>query len=298
MQEITSPPSPPSPPSRKLSGKRPDAQSRSWSEEDNEYLANNWGLVTPDTMRRKLHRSQAALQSQASKLGVNRKTNYLNASEVGRQMGVDQKAVVMWITRGLLKGRKSCNGREGVKWWRIMPEDLERFVCVQVGVYDPQRITHPYLRQLARKHVPSSILPKMVKLWTPDEDAFLLNNHKAMTYAQIGKRLRRSKEAVHGRMVQLRKREGRKISYKAQWVHGKAQSRPWTQEEDDYLRGNWAGRTKGKQKKEWGAHRLTVADMCLHLDRTEHGVYTRARFLGLAPAWERKDRQRRVQEAA
>lgn len=270
---------------------------KKWTAAETEYLANNYGLITMEWLCRRLGRSRNAIQLKAGHLGINRKSNYLNASEVGRQMGIDSKTVALWIRRGLLRGRKSRNGRDGVKWWLVMPADVEVFIKKHPLVYDVARIENPYLRNLARKHVPAGAIPKLVRYWTEQEDGFLLAHHKKLTYAEIAHRLRRTKEAVHGRMVLLRKKYERKISYKAPWIPGVGQVPRWTEEEDEYLRRNWADRIKGKQKADPGEHRLTVADICAHLGRTEHAVYCRARHLGLATPWTRKPRNRKEQAA-
>src|SRR5688572_20805240 len=112
--------------------------SRRWTQKEIEYLANNWGIATTEAVCRRLKRSHNAVQIRAVQLGVNRKSNVLNASTVAEQMGVNMQTVRRWINLGLLRARRSHNGQDGKKWWQVRYEDLERFVREQVEIYDPK----------------------------------------------------------------------------------------------------------------------------------------------------------------
>lgn len=72
-------------------------------------------------------RSEAAIKQRLKRLGIRRESRCgYTASRLAELMGVDQKTVSNWISRGML--RATHTGHAG-GWHNIEPEDVVRFVA-------------------------------------------------------------------------------------------------------------------------------------------------------------------------
>lgn len=252
---------------------------KKWTREEEEYLTDHWGVQSDEWIRRKLGRSQEALRIRASRMGLCRHDALLTCRDVGRIMGVDSKTAKTWGDRGLLTMRKSMAVRSGVhRCWHITDVDLERFVTEHPEAYDIRRIDRVGYRRLyslAKAAQKPGEVPRLLRYWTEQDDAFLLNNHSRITEAELAHQLRRTKQAVHARKEILRAR-GHLMPYnKGPWRYrsdapdaGTRRRERWTPEQLDYLQENWG--------------RQSVQEIAAAVGHGKNACQQRASRLGLA----------------
>ncbi len=126
---------------------------RCWAEWEEEYLAENLGLVPLWDIAAHLGRTEAALRIRLSRKGMTAPTkreDVLTSRQVGSIMGVDVHVVVKWVERGYLRGRVLLIGG-GRYVWRIWRYDVKRFIVSprNFAYFDPERIADREIRRLA-----------------------------------------------------------------------------------------------------------------------------------------------------
>jgi hypothetical protein len=272
-------------------------QQRNWTEAELEILHAKYGLVTNEALAKKLNRSEDAIKQKAYHVGLVRTQQFITGWETAAIFNLSPGIITTWIKKGALKAKKSIvhAGRSTV--WQIDHDDLVSFVKTRYDLFDPYRIDralYPYWRNLVDKELPQNFIPSNGRHWSEFEDAYLLNNRSKYTIPELATRLKRTKEAVHGRLVLLRKK-GRMMPYKELWQTRKANGtatapRKWTTEEDSYLNEHWGQlRSDTGEKTAWG-QRYTAKEIGAHLGRTESGTWARASRLGLVnEGWSRQE---------
>lgn len=263
-------------------------QQRNWTEPELEILHARYGLVTNEALAKKLNRSSDAIKQKAYHIGLVRTQQFITGWEAAAILNIYPAVVTTWIKRGALKAKKSVVkvGRHTV--WQINHEDLVKFVQTRYDLFDPYKVDralYPYWRNLVDKVLPKGFTPANGRHWSEFEDAYLLNNRSKYTIPELATRLKRTKEAVHGRLVLLR-RKGRLMPYKKLWqtrkAHGTATApRLWTVDETEYLKQHWGQlRNSADNKQAWGNH-FTAREIAAHLNRTVEGCWSKASRLGL-----------------
>lgn len=263
-------------------------QQMNWTTPELEILHAKYGLVTNEALAKKLNRSEDAIKQKAYHVGLVRTQQFITGWEAAAIFNLSPGIVSTWINKGALKGKKSTvkTGRWVV--WQIDHDDLVSFVKTRYDLFDPYKIDralYPYWRNLVDKALPKDFIPANGRHWSEFEDAYLLNNRSKLTMPELSTRLKRTREAVHGRLVLLRKK-GRMMPYKELWQIRKANGtasapRKWTTEEDNYLKDHWGQlRDTTDDTAAWGL-RHTAKEIAAHLGRTQTGTWTRASRLGL-----------------
>lgn len=114
---------------------------RNWTEEQDEYLRENWGRVSEKTIARVVGRSVIACQIRAKRgLNISRKMNIYTARMVAKIFGVDDHTVIRWLREGHLKGKKSATRVGKNRAWDIDDESIERFIKKTPWLFDRKRI--------------------------------------------------------------------------------------------------------------------------------------------------------------
>jgi excisionase family DNA binding protein len=114
---------------------------RPWTDEEIDYLAENWGLLTDEAVAAHLGRSVGAcLHAAGQRAGVTRKMQFYTAATVAHLFGVDWHRVERWIEAGLLKAKRShIRGVYG-NVWHIGDEAITAFIRQHPWAYDRTRI--------------------------------------------------------------------------------------------------------------------------------------------------------------
>ena len=113
------------------------SQYKRWTEEDLEFLMNNFGRISLQSISEKLNRSKIAIQGKAHRLGLIllEANGQLTAAQLAEAIGADRKTVVAWIKN---KGLKACKRVIGDKasYWRINIEDFWKFALLNKEIID------------------------------------------------------------------------------------------------------------------------------------------------------------------
>jgi hypothetical protein len=264
-------------------------QQRNWTQAELDILYDHFGLVKNEVLSKKLNRSVCGLKQKAYHMGLVQTKQFITAYAAGEIFNISTGIVLTWIKSGALKAKRSTVGVGRHMAWHIDHDDLVKFVKTRYDLFDPYKVDRqlqPYWRNLVDKALPKDFTPTNGRHWTEFEDAYLLNNRAKLTIPELATRLKRTKEAVHGRLVLLR-RKGRMMPYKELWQirksNGTAKApRKWTPEEDRFLKEHWGQLRTGDESnlKTWG-NRYTSKEIAEHLGRTVTSCWSRASRLGL-----------------
>jgi hypothetical protein len=122
-----------------------------WTEDEDEYLAEFWGIRSDKAVARHLGRTVTACQLRVKRaLGITRRMQFLTSRVVGDILGYDAKRIAALIDRGYLQGQKAPFKVGPNRVWRIDQSSLERFMRRYPWQYDRTRIEKgTYWRNLA-----------------------------------------------------------------------------------------------------------------------------------------------------
>lgn len=101
---------------------------RRWTEEEKNYVIDNWGTLTIRYMAKKIGRTEKALISfgEKNKLGSPYKVDYISTIEAGEIVGVDQTTIIHWINEYGLKSRFKAMVKR--KKYLIDLDDFRKFL--------------------------------------------------------------------------------------------------------------------------------------------------------------------------
>jgi hypothetical protein len=276
-------------------------QARNWTQTEIDILYDKYGLITNADLSKKLNRSIQGIKQKAYHLGLIRTQQFITANAAAEIFDVSTGIVLSWIKSDALKARKSTVGVGQFMAWRIDHDDLVKFIQTRYDLFDPYKIDRfnfRYWRNQVDNVLPKDFIPANGRHWSEFEDAYLLNNRAKFTIPELATNLKRTKEAVHGRLVLLR-RKGRMMPYKELWQTRKAHGtdtapRRWTAEEDQYLTGHWGRlREDTANQDAWGS-RYTAKEIGEHLGRTVEGCWKRASRLRLINENWNKDQEEKA----
>lgn len=128
------------------------AYHRNWTEREDDWLSDHWGVMGDDAIAARLRRSVVAVAVRAKRLGLTRRLAVYSASDVARLFGVGSKAVVVWAERGWVEARRSPIRCGPNRVWSFSERSLDRFVRDCGWAYDWRRMEPgEYLSNLAKR---------------------------------------------------------------------------------------------------------------------------------------------------
>lgn len=177
---------------------------KKWSEEERNYLADVWGVLSVNRIAKELGRSPEAVISQAEKRqlgGAIYTDQYLTTITVSNLIGVDQTTIINWIKKKLLKARTSTLRRRRI--YLIDPSDVTAFLKNNPTRWNATKIDKSLVdesEEWFRKKYASDLNPTATKrgnLWTTKEENNLLRYViKGYTNEEIAKLLDRTPLSV------------------------------------------------------------------------------------------------------
>jgi hypothetical protein len=194
-----------------------------WNAQEDDFLISHYGLWSPARIGRKLGRSEGAVISRKTRLGLYAKDQYLSFNEVAVILGFKSHNVVTkWAREGKIKETeykgKAKTGKNTTR--RVLVENLEKFIQEHPDCYDWRRISselYPDWQRMGKAAWSARAQPlsstgkrNLVRKWTAREDKYLMDNYATMTLENIAIRLQRSVPALYGRAIVLRK-DGHRI---------------------------------------------------------------------------------------
>lgn len=196
--------------------RKPPESKRTWTAEENEYLAENWGVVSVKTMCKRLNRTEASIVTQKNKLGLGAFLDcgdYITLSQLlsavtGSTRTYSYK-MTSWVkNRGLPVHNKLVNNTRyrvvylGEFWeWAEKNRafiDFSKMEPLALGKepdWVPEQRRKDFVSYANQRKDP----------WTPGEDSrliMLLKQHK-YGYAELSDMLRRSAGAIQRRCSDL-----------------------------------------------------------------------------------------------
>lgn len=137
-----------------LLDRRERAYQRPWTQDEIDYLSDNWGLLPDKAVARHLKRTVTACIIAAQRHAkVSRKMAFWTAHNVAELFGVDDHAVIRWIGAGVLQGRKSsvrCG--DGHYAWQVDDQAIQAFIRQYPYHYDRSRLERgSFWRKLAEQ---------------------------------------------------------------------------------------------------------------------------------------------------
>lgn len=188
------------------------AKGRSWTQEEVDYLEENWTYRPVKQIAKKLNRSEEAVSLKAYKLGLGSpyaNGEYLTANKAAKLVGIDSHAIIKtWVRKYGLKARKEALVNNPV--WRIKISDLiewlkenqDKWNSVKLELYG-LGIEPDWLRIKRKKDL--DIPRKFKQRWTSEADSILISlyNH-GLTCKQISERMGRTESGIQRRISRLK----------------------------------------------------------------------------------------------
>lgn len=132
---------------------RPWRRPEHWTAAEVEYLEERFGRSPDEAIARRLRRSVLGVRLKAKRLGLRKRDVGSSARDVAQLLGVEDKLVVTWVRRGLLRGRAAAFRAGLRRRWVISDQAVERFIVEHGQWIDVERVPadSPY-RALAEQH--------------------------------------------------------------------------------------------------------------------------------------------------
>lgn len=173
-----------------------------WSDEDTDYLEENYGKYSLKTLAKHLNRSEDAIRGKCLKLGLTsalNNTGLLNTSDIAKALGIDRKTVGNFIKVKGLPAKKKVVLKKA-KYWRIDINDfwkwLEKNEDVDLSNLERNILgIEPEWVDLRRKNH-SKNKTRHNQNWSKYEVDYLKANYKIKTFNEIAADLKRSLTSV------------------------------------------------------------------------------------------------------
>lgn len=200
---------------------------RRWSQNEIEFLQENWGERKVHCIAKVLKRSDYAIILKAQKIGLQgcyKSNEYLCAYDVAKILGVDIHTVInYWIGKCGLKATKKALIQ--FESWKITQKNLLSWLKNNQDKFDSRKIelyglgVEPkWLKEKRKKDI--EIPKRRFQKWTKVED------EKLIIYREMGKKqreiaeiLNRSLHAVERRLTRLKEKGIIKIDRNKIYIH-------------------------------------------------------------------------------
>jgi excisionase family DNA binding protein len=189
----------------------------SWTEEEEIYLQDQWGITSLDTIAKNLGRTNAATYKRAKDIGLGpalAASGAYTTHQIAGFLGVATSTVFHWVNDGKMKGHRFAreNGRFA---YRIYEENFlewlknnqSKYSSVNIPTYifadEPQ-----WLREKRKKDAKSPLVAALH--WTTKEEAKLIAMVKSGMYTrkEMMIALNRTDKSINSKIIRLRQ-EGR-----------------------------------------------------------------------------------------
>lgn len=193
---------------------------RIWTEEEEDYLSENWGKVSVPSICERLNRSRNAIMVRANRLGLGPyydSGDYITLHQLVLTLGYKSSTMgyvnESWVKKRGLPVKRKKHSEKMVRivyleeFWEWAEKnqaflDFSRFEENALG------LEADWVRK-KRKRDRIQLKENIKDPWTPEEDAYLKDLLKAhrFTYPEISKRLKRTEGAIQRRITDLNLKE-------------------------------------------------------------------------------------------
>jgi hypothetical protein len=123
-----------------------------WTWGQMEYLNDNYGVIPDSKICKHLHRTRVSITLKAKRMHINRKINIMTSRSVAEICGIpDSHTVIMWIRKGLLKGKKSPTHCGRTTMWNIDDSSLAKMLKNHPWLAYLQGMPDSYYRRLVER---------------------------------------------------------------------------------------------------------------------------------------------------
>ena len=126
-----------------------NCKKRKWTEEELEYLFDNYGKIPSQEIAVKLNRTQHAVKNKLARSGVSIFHDFYTATLLGNELNRNKSTVMKWYKNGWLKGAKS-------RWTRgyltppmiFQEENIVCFLKKHKDLFSNHKIPNLYFRNV------------------------------------------------------------------------------------------------------------------------------------------------------
>ena len=193
---------------------------RQWTEEEIEYLQEEWGFLSLNTLSSRLGRSKKAILSKLNQLEITQKEycEYFSKKNAAKALGVSHRVIDKLIAMGLKCKKKKC--KERIRTY-IDPIDLKRFIknnqdSVSFANMEPGALGYEE-KWMKEKRKNDKCKKKTFKFWTRKEINKLIEIYPYKNCKQIAEELERTEFSVQEQINKLQK-EGLLIYKITRWT--------------------------------------------------------------------------------
>lgn len=130
------------------------AKQPKWAEEELQYLADRYGVVSDEVIMKKLGRSRRAIIIAARRKlgGLRRKDNFYTARELAKILGIcDAKTIVWWRSKGWITGKRNSMRAGLSQVWHFSEGQVVRCLRRRPWLVDLQKMDEHYFRSVVKK---------------------------------------------------------------------------------------------------------------------------------------------------
>ena len=242
-----------------------------WSDEDIEYLYDNFGNLSILTIAKVLNRSVKAVKFKAYKLGLNSFENSgrVSAAELGRSLGVDKSLVYKWIKeKGLrsksivLSEKRRFHMIDVDEFWKWAYKNqsiinfarFEKFILGKEPIWVNEKRQYDILNK-----------SKINKPFSKFENDYIRQNYKNVDAKEIAKVLNRTVCSIHTKANRLGIEKIRKKKLRDD--SNREHRRRFSKYEDYYIKSHYNYRS---------AHEIGAV-----LGRSQVSIHSRAFRIGI-----------------
>lgn len=113
----------------------------SWSEEEEDYLREQWGIMTNQGVATHLGRTVHACEFHADSIGINRRMNVYTMNDVARLFGINHSTAKHWVEKGWIKAIRAGFKSGPYRAWSIDENSIERFIRTKPWAYNYKLMT-------------------------------------------------------------------------------------------------------------------------------------------------------------
>lgn len=174
-----------------------------WTDEEVEYLEENFGKYSLKALSKKLNRSEDAIRGKCLKLGLTsalNNTGMLNTGELAKALGIDRKTIWNYIKDKGLPAKKKVVLRNK-KFWRIDIRDFWKWLEKNKDLIDLSNVEKNILGLEPawvdkKRKLDVRNKSRCNKNWSKAEIDYLKANYKIKTFNEIATDLNRTLASV------------------------------------------------------------------------------------------------------
>jgi len=122
---------------------------RKWTEEETEFIANNYGIQEMKTLVETTGRSEPSIRCKMHAEKISIFDNYYSANLLAKELGVCHGTIMKYYHKRLIRGKKSNRNMGYTNPPMIFKEEnIVNFLREHENIIDIRKIQHPYFKNI------------------------------------------------------------------------------------------------------------------------------------------------------